>query len=1814
MNIKNFPLWIIVVAIIAIALVVFIYWQFTLNFGALEIFFLLAIIVLPVSYHLVCYKDVQNTQKSTLSIGKFDNQYGVMGAALLLLLGALCVKTLNNYFYADKHVYRNIDHHAVHFSGISIAHPEGFVLADHSRNAFFDNDHNNGQAVITDVNDTAVVVHLRGFSRPIFFNQINSAKRCYRQDLANAASLLSFKENDHLLLRMRNDDVYDFRIGEVTQDSVDYWLRLPNGNEIKCEEDRFLIHGLPLNKLTRHPQVQDANFTGIHIVRDVIKPLVKKKEKLKDYRDTRYCVEIQHVQHKAEDNYVVAVKVVEGNNEGGEWHHITEPTDATIQIPYETTFVIGYDGSSSRPAYFTRNHPMAQGRLALLYRLPIYHYFEQTPDKSFNNVCVTTSLGSYMDNIDAMPENIMLFDAFHHMDNINNMAPMTVSYVSGSTDQLMEFLYTTADNQQHTTHAGECFVGTEAPNHEGVTWIAGVEDLKQTSPFQPQAIKWYIILFTLVLAILLFVGTHSVNDEFAAERNTFTTIEFVAYAVTLYLVSFRWFLLWRTSVFLPVENINYYEFHGLFRNIDNHTKFLWTMVGFVIIVLVAKILIRYKPAWTNLSLPAFMSHFWQRWNVFIQVGLTLILLGICAVYRHSSPWFVITCPVLLYILNTIIITKRFGFYRKDDRGRVDEHDSNETQNHSEPPIRLFAWSLGNALLTSVVLLYIDSGFGILFFTFTLFWLSWLLHEHVTHYLPNETDMLRNWVVLFIFVVMLLLVGYYKEVIRMMFYHVWLVAGVMGMIGALISLGVFYILKWGKKSVRIWCCVSLTVLFALSSPFFHWYVSTQAKHTAQRIVVHFDQPEVVMKNIEDEQTEHRFLQAALNHMIIGEYSRRGEQVKLFGEHGYGYFKMQPHSRVGALWNAQLTDISLVRFVIAEHSPMLPFLIILFFLFMLVWAVAQPLYKRWTRAVLIQIPLLLMVQSLLIWMATTQRFIFLGQDFPMVSINSRLTLFYFFSLISIWVITAIYSKVTFCEVYDDGINKDKDDDLGYTRNNFRYEIAYNEMRLIFIVMCACAFLGFKAPRGESSPTLRMTTLMEQFCKKVEQVNARLKDYQNERFRRGSYTGSLSNLASFMHEFNQQEHIDSLFVDFPFGYRIWTRYVNNDSRFNNTHQVLHACLDGHHQLQLKTVNVFYNHELPRPKENEWRGNIVAISDTAGITRNSIVEDGLCAYRLPANWLTDGEEKTIVSSIGSYIDGSEPDFVMRKGIRSAAIMGRGITIRNKETMNRLRPVVQEKRYWARNVMLNGHRTMFYPMGSSLFWMSQFAEELRIQRNLVGEKARGNDYNADVELTLIPDLNTDLYNILSREGATRSSVIVANGDGAVWALPNYDRDYQLNPNDYKQIANILDSLDLYGLQGSSVARRIFGNQNLEHLPYGPGSSQKPLVWTAVASQVEYPHWNSLRIERYLNGWIESEGGSFKITHFNGMEFTRPFRPLRFPDENRGEIVTLRGYMTNSSNVYNAIMAYIGSFCESDLEGNGLNTASDYDGQSLFARWNGPITKDNYVRRFPIMSINGRTPFTLNRKIVSEDQPNSILNRSMHEMFFRSQGDDELFQSRYANPAYGLLLSDESNRHMGFAFLERSKFDSRQGAGEGELMENAIRVTAIGAEKVWYVTPWKMAEAYGRMASLNRNLHLNIVRQKNSPVYESFARLTNGYWHARSEQMKGMSDVLTNGTGSSLRSKLGIIPGGDRTSNHVGDYYLYAKTGTIGPPNSTINHHRLGVIISDTDLVTATEDDLKMARYVMIYFAFSETGKWQAYADVILRVMASTEFNQYMKQ
>jgi cell division protein FtsI/penicillin-binding protein 2 len=725
------------------------------------------------------------------------------------------------------------------------------------------------------------------------------------------------------------------------------------------------------------------------------------------------------------------------------------------------------------------------------------------------------------------------------------------------------------------------------------------------------------------------------------------------------------------------------------------------------------------------------------------------------------------------------------------------------------------------------------------------------------------------------------------------------------------------------------------------------------------------------------------------------------------------------------------------------------------------------------------------------------------------------------------------------------------------------------------------------------------------------------------------------------------------FPFGQRLWKDFLQDGCYHNNSSLVLHAKLNREKQIELKTINKFYNRSLPVPVDREWRGSIVSTSDTLGVARWQVHAGTLHAYKLPAEWMANNHDVTIVSGRDSTYSRDNQSTFSMKGIRVAAVLTPDVAV-GHSSFDSLKYVMPHHRYMARNTMVNGHRRFFYPLGSKMFWMKNFAEEVKRQREW-HPKNKPAKYidpvdNSNVEVTLLPDLTRVVYDALAAaedpakvNKVNFNSVIVANGDGEVMAMADFNRLYVVNPNDNHRLRKLLDHFYIYGEMGSEKERDCFGSRNLVSIPFGPGSTQKPVLWTAVASHLDFD-WSSLRIASYVtngrNRVATKDSRHYSIPVFNEEKF-RPSKPLAplTSDENSGAELSLHDYMKYSSNVYNGLMAYIGSFREIDLQRDGvLSIAPSHDGTTLFSFFSEPLTDSLFVERFPVMNLAGGRQFSFNMKPQPDDQPHSLLENAMQDMFFRN--DSANYLQYRVTPAVGVLKTkaDIYSGANGYAYIEKSHFDSRQGEGKGrekgyEFMETAIRSTAIGGARVWFVTPWKMAESYARMASLNQDLHLSLLRRP-AVEYNQFPNLSDGYKNARKELFDGMSDVLIKGgTLGSQESLLGITTGAEGTSNRVGPYFIYAKTGTMGTSPAfdyntgearmvkrgkkmsqiETDQRRLGVIITNRDLMTTSVNELADVRYVVLYFTSSlQTSK--TYADVIKAVIGSAEFRQYMNK
>lgn len=389
-----------------------------------------------------------------------------------------------------------------------------------------------------------------------------------------------------------------------------------------------------------------------------------------------------------------------------------------------------------------------------------------------------------------------------------------------------------------------------------------------------------------------------------------------------------------------------------------------------------------------------------------------IIVGSCYLLK-SFGFLKILVPVILYIVTEFIIWR---FWPVSEEFSIDgKYQTSDKQFISFSYIDLLSsgllLSLYNGLCFTVGFFLNDGGYGIMFLSFSLFMSIIKIYDVIRSYKKYDkksTEINAILLIISLVCVCALFFRYYKNILASLAIINPIISGI---IVTIVLFVIWQILKiifnlQDKRSSKSNIFITLLVIFAISclgTSLFKKYAIRD--HIKQRVLVHVLRPEDGLSRTKDAEEEKRFFEASVNDYILNVYNQQGDEVKSIGEYGNAYFKVRNHSKVGAMFGAQSSDILPARFIIAEHGKLLPFLLILIFLIMLYIGVVTKTRYRACKMLLIQIPALLFIHSLFVWLANTQMFIFLGQDFPLLSLHSKLAVLYFFLLIAIWVSIAI-----------------------------------------------------------------------------------------------------------------------------------------------------------------------------------------------------------------------------------------------------------------------------------------------------------------------------------------------------------------------------------------------------------------------------------------------------------------------------------------------------------------------------------------------------------------------------------------------------------------------------------------------------------------------------------------------------------------------------------------------------------------------------------------------------------------------------------------
>ena len=1212
-----------------------------------------------------------------------------------------------------------------------------------------------------------------------------------------------------------------------------------------------------------------------------------------------------------------------------------------------------------------------------------------------------------------------------------------------------------------------------------------------------------------------------------------------------------------------------------------------------------------------------------------------------------KPLVCIGIPVIWYFIMDFAINLQVGSCWTDS-----ENDS-----------YAFFWQgLVNMLLATVVIFFLDGGYGLLFFVFSMLAMMLRLIDLYggNSYSKEKKQGVRRIGVVLVSVFVVLIITFLRSIAIRLYTGDTQSCIAVG-IGAALFVSLLIWTVGGWRRFAKW-----NVLFVVAAFFLAFGAGLVLKHPkvanshiANRILVLAKDPSEVLGQASTPHDMSRFLEASLNDWVLEEYDQRSNDVaSVVGEHGHGYFKMQPHSNVGVSWMTQLTDISVSRFLIAEQSNKVPILLILMFFAMECAAMFFPSDRRWSKSLLVQIPLLLTVQSLLVWMAVTRRFVFLGQDFPMISLISRVNLYMSILGLLVWILTAIvensYLRYELENYHGLCVRREDVEGLvnGDSRkgNMYRFLHNYGWYSAGALIVALLAIFLFHPKRHFENHTYDVTDCMEATHTlianpNVYSIETLFREYQEQLIKASEdsiydittigspqeifsdfcasydyYPDSLVSDDNVIVKLFQQDASYGTFAKAAFDdfckfkinqnevdgliYIVKRRFVDQeDNKVENV------------RYSLDITQRYFRQQLPKRIDKSWRGSLTASMARTDLIAGKYNEDGMDVYTIPASWTKDKKPSIIVKpNTGQYsVVGIYEPRQLNRGEYCYLTEGEVLTGRNVPNLSRY----GNGNYLAKNVFINSHPQFIYPLQADFYWSRPLAEQIGSYMNHSMDTARSkaeceaiSTSNATVTLSLMMTKNlVHAIDDVTKEGNV--AVVVADGDGRVRALVDHRKPcYVINPNDSRRIQFVEDSLKREGmLNRGHEAERFFGNKAILSLNFGPGSSQKPLVWTAVTTQYMGWDWNLLQMAK-INNNLMHKGTKYHAWSFAGQRIDPRKRQL--PDSKRSMFrsiindegagtanVGLRFYMYKSSNYYNAIMVYLGSHTRAELDAGKPDNA---DSPLLIRRdksWLNRNDRANYYcdTLFPLIEYDGKV-YSFAKPLQAKDVMNdslSILGQGLLRNF--------RLPIAYNNDKSSYLHKSMENTKNGianyYAFPEKAYFNNKGRLGDNglpfEVAREGIKSTAIGQKTVWIVSPLQMAEMYGKLISFNKNYRLTIDPEMPKLPYQPL------------ETDASNKDYLT------MRNKQ-FIPG-------LHDVYISSNGTANGVYNRIKEDHMLAVVITNKDIATLNKvEEYQDLRFYVIYIANFDYGKkgdhyscTKSEAEIIKTVLQSEEFKNYMK-
>lgn len=1002
-------------------------------------------------------------------------------------------------------------------------------------------------------------------------------------------------------------------------------------------------------------------------------------------------------------------------------------------------------------------------------------------------------------------------------------------------------------------------------------------------------------------------------------------------------------------------------------------------------------------------------------------------------------------------------------------------------------------------------------------------------------------------------------------------------------------------QWAKREkVRAGILAAL-FLFGLSYFFLpRERILEKAAMTRYRIdVMTMPAEQAIEKAYASGKTWEPVIRAAQNQWFINTfiYEKNNPGVNSAG------FHLLPHApqNKGAKYNAQATDLVTSRFLLAEHGR---WSVLLYALLLLLPATLlayfYKLYPDFSNRTNQQYPALttafsllnyLLVTALLVILAATGRYIFFGQDLPFGSILSKQSVLFPSALIVI----AVYL-----------LRPVRPERYPHRHKIIPGAVVFSGLALLlFLVKPGYnknSEFGVEGLAGDMDNYIQsnLQPLLDEID--TSKATRRLSPAAKDRIFTGIIRDQLSRGALqdggkfFMNELGQYArsgfsgHLDQrrlLYLDFNTG-----------------------------RPQLAVNDNYFRIEAPPHLRQAWRGSVFGDTTHYQFTLWD-PSDGTVIIKQPAaDALTDkidiSRDLQLVSVLNKDSTAVTWHLVNTSGAPLALESGAGKkTLERHDTLalgnpDRIRisdtrgkkdlVLLVQPDAFMRNLFVNGGRYYVYPMGSDFTWARNFAES--VSTGFTDREHSGQHVFISLDAGITDSLSMMIQAMMSADTSyhigAEYGICMADGNGRLLAMPDHIKGLlRPDPNDKPGFDRVLRGEN--GIVSQSRLRRAIGNINLLRMRPGPGSTLKPVVFSAIASQLDID-WNA----------FAAEGFDRKQELFGGEKVAE----YDF-EKNNGRIASVADYLKYSDNYYHSNVLLLGSYSRQSLSGLLMkNFATNNPDPGLhwpYFSYNGKTYWLDGFEHWPGYA-SGKADFGSDSSFISIG-----LLRNFGIFTCRNGRDCE----RLA-PVFDSLLFRGPAARSGFVLPEYALFDQK-GTGmdmrkPNEVFMSSFRGHVKGSSQVM-IPPVKMLDAYGKLVSQNRNYSLTFNPHPESPAIIPFYTdngVNPGSYLSlmRESVFTGMREALFRGTAARLGALL----------KNGSPYYYYAKTGTTGDEDAKDKSKLFAIVISQKD-ISDPDFNFRNNKFVTIYFT-SQNGpakqNEEFQAAVIKYIERSPAFRRYM--